>query len=257
VLDQITYGAFGNILSQTNSSNAPRYLYAGGEWDANLGLYHFGARWDDPVNGRWISQDPLGLAPDPNPYRYVGNGPTDSVDPTGMQTSQGSGNNRWNRQSFPYASDGYFDTYRWILDGNQARLEIWLGGQWYRVARDGFHGSNTRPVAGRPGWLWDYSRGGQPVLVPGGRWVSPRPPPIITTVPAQPVTPPLLRTIVEAGRIFIYLPNGRRIQVGIMAGGPRFPTPNPFGIPPPPGVPIYDPSRLPLIFPGPGGYIDY
>src|SRR6516164_9080599 len=78
VLDQITYGAFGNILSQTNSSNAPRYLYAGGEWDGNLGLYHFGARWDDPVDGRWISQDPLGLGPDPNPYRYVANGPTNA-----------------------------------------------------------------------------------------------------------------------------------------------------------------------------------
>jgi RHS repeat-associated protein len=84
VLDQITYGAFGNILSQTNSSNAPRYLYAGGEWDANLGLYHFGARWDDPVNGRWISQDPLGLGPDGNSYRYVANSPITYVDPSGL-----------------------------------------------------------------------------------------------------------------------------------------------------------------------------
>jgi RHS repeat-associated protein len=84
VLDQITYGAFGNILSQTNSSNAPRYLYAGGEWDGNLGLYHFGARWDDPVDGRWISQDPLSLGPDTNPYRYVGNEPTSFTDPNGL-----------------------------------------------------------------------------------------------------------------------------------------------------------------------------
>src|SRR5439155_8379942 len=78
------YGAFGNILSQTDSANAPRFLYASGEWDNNLGLYHFGARWDDPVDGRWISQDPLGLGPDTNPYRYVGNGPVNRTDPTGL-----------------------------------------------------------------------------------------------------------------------------------------------------------------------------
>jgi len=83
VLDQITYGAFGNILSQTNSSNAPRFLYAGGQWDANLGEYLFGARWQDAVDGRWISQDPLGLSPDTNPYRYVHNSPADGTDPTG------------------------------------------------------------------------------------------------------------------------------------------------------------------------------
>jgi len=82
-LDKITYGAFGNILSQTNSSCAPRFLYAGGEWDGNLGLYLFGARWDDPVDGRWVSRDPLGLRPDDNPYRYVENAPLALTDPTG------------------------------------------------------------------------------------------------------------------------------------------------------------------------------
>src|SRR5262249_59515386 len=95
ILDQITYGAFGNILSQTNSSNAPRYLYAGGEWDANLGLYHFGARWDDPVDGRWISQDPLGLGPDANPYRYVGNSAINFIDPTGQQLSLANPQAQW------------------------------------------------------------------------------------------------------------------------------------------------------------------
>jgi RHS repeat-associated protein len=86
VLDQITYGAFGNILSQTSPSNAPRFLYAGGEWDGNLGLYHFGARWDDPIDGRWISQDPSGFeAGDANLYRYVNNKPTQEVDPSGLE----------------------------------------------------------------------------------------------------------------------------------------------------------------------------
>ena len=30
-----------------------------------------------------VSQDPPGLGPDSNPYRYCGNGPTDGTDPSG------------------------------------------------------------------------------------------------------------------------------------------------------------------------------
>jgi uncharacterized protein RhaS with RHS repeats len=49
-----------------------------------LGLYHFGDRWYDPLNGRFISQDPTGFsASDANLYRYVSNQPTDAIDPTG------------------------------------------------------------------------------------------------------------------------------------------------------------------------------
>ena len=42
-------------------------------------------RWFDPTVGKWLSQDPSGLAPDTNPYRYCGNAPTDAVDPSGTQ----------------------------------------------------------------------------------------------------------------------------------------------------------------------------
>jgi RHS repeat-associated protein len=41
------------------------------------------SRWYDSTIGKWLSQDPLGPAPDSNPYRYCGNGPTNAVDPTG------------------------------------------------------------------------------------------------------------------------------------------------------------------------------
>jgi uncharacterized protein RhaS with RHS repeats len=40
----------------------------------------------DPTIGRWTSQDPIGFeAGDANLYRYVGNGPTNAVDPTGLK----------------------------------------------------------------------------------------------------------------------------------------------------------------------------
>lgn len=39
----------------------------------------------DPKIGRWLSEDPAGLTVDANPYRYVGNSPTNYTDPSGMQ----------------------------------------------------------------------------------------------------------------------------------------------------------------------------
>jgi hypothetical protein len=38
----------------------------------------------DSSVGRWLEQDPLGLAAGPNPYEYVGNDPTNATDPTGL-----------------------------------------------------------------------------------------------------------------------------------------------------------------------------
>jgi RHS repeat-associated protein len=84
VEDQINYDAYGNIVTETNAAAGGRLKYAGGQYDGGLGLTLFGARWYNSAAGRWLSQDPLGLGPDSNPYRYVGNGPTDGTDPSGL-----------------------------------------------------------------------------------------------------------------------------------------------------------------------------
>jgi RHS repeat-associated protein len=84
VEDQINYDAYGNVVSETNAAAGGRLKYAGGQYDGGLGLTLFGARWYNSAAGRWLSQDPLGLGPDSNPYRYVGNGPTDGTDPSGL-----------------------------------------------------------------------------------------------------------------------------------------------------------------------------
>jgi hypothetical protein len=39
-------------------------------------------RWYDPKTGRWLSENPIQA--DVNLYRYVGNGPTNWIDPTGF-----------------------------------------------------------------------------------------------------------------------------------------------------------------------------
>ena len=70
---------------QSNASEGDRFGYAGMQTDAVTGLYFDQARWYDPQSGRFISIDPTGFtAGDTDLYRYVGNGPSNVVDPYGL-----------------------------------------------------------------------------------------------------------------------------------------------------------------------------
>ena len=86
VVNHIRYDTFGQIVGQTNTAFQPWFAYTGRELDPAVGLYFYRARWYDPRAGRFLSEDPLGFAAgDVNLSRYVGNGPTLWVDPSGMQ----------------------------------------------------------------------------------------------------------------------------------------------------------------------------
>ena len=84
VLDQRVYDAFGNITSETNPSQGDRFGSQGMQWEAVPALYVTWGRQFDPKTGRWTTVDPSGLRPDSNRFRYVGNGPTNGTDPTGL-----------------------------------------------------------------------------------------------------------------------------------------------------------------------------
>jgi RHS repeat-associated protein len=73
------YGA--TTASGATSTNAAQYT--GRENDAN-GLYYYRARYYNPTTGRFISEDPLGLAAGPNVYAYAADDPVDLNDPSGM-----------------------------------------------------------------------------------------------------------------------------------------------------------------------------
>ena len=89
-LDHIVYDPYGNIVTETNSSNGDRSEFAGMEYDSTTGIYYDHARYYDAAVGRFISQDPKGFAAgDANLYRYVGNAPTIATDPTGTQDGGG------------------------------------------------------------------------------------------------------------------------------------------------------------------------
>src|SRR5207248_4200184 len=86
VLDRIEYDAFGRRAGETAPGVAGRYGYTGREADDDLGLQYNRARWYDPVAGRWTGEDPEGFdAGDSNLSRYVGNGPTNATDPSGLE----------------------------------------------------------------------------------------------------------------------------------------------------------------------------
>jgi len=86
VIDHIQYDSFGNVLSETNPDAGDRFKFTGREYDSETGLYYYRARYYESEAGRFISNDPIGFeAGDANFFRYVGNGPTNATDPSGLQ----------------------------------------------------------------------------------------------------------------------------------------------------------------------------
>ncbi|MEX2122008.1 MAG: RHS repeat-associated core domain-containing protein [Pirellulales bacterium] len=83
LVHHLVYEAFGALTS--GDPTATRYQFTGREWDADLGLYYYRARWYDPQTGRFISEDPIGFeGGDANLNRYVGNDPANFTDPSGL-----------------------------------------------------------------------------------------------------------------------------------------------------------------------------
>jgi RHS repeat-associated protein len=76
------YDSFGRILSQAGTPQTP-YAFSGREFDAESGLYYYRARYYDPRLGRFISEDPNGIAAGMNLYAYAANNPGVLRDPSG------------------------------------------------------------------------------------------------------------------------------------------------------------------------------
>lgn len=75
------YDPWGVFLAGTTSSGL---AFVGREWDSEIELYYFRARYYSPALGRMISEDPVGVRVSPNLYTYVRNHPIDSIDPSGL-----------------------------------------------------------------------------------------------------------------------------------------------------------------------------
>ncbi len=86
VVNHLAYNSFGEITSQSDSDFQPLHGYTGRELDPDTGLMYYRHRWYDPATRQFLSQDPIGFAAgDTNLVRYVGNGPTNFIDPSGRE----------------------------------------------------------------------------------------------------------------------------------------------------------------------------
>jgi RHS repeat-associated protein len=104
VIDHLAFDTYGNITSETSPANGDRFKFAAREYDSATGLYFNRARYYDPATGRFISQDPMSFAAgDTDLYRYVGNGPTNATDPSGL--------------------DAYSDNYGYQTRADQQRFQ--------------------------------------------------------------------------------------------------------------------------------------
>lgn len=84
VAQEITYDPFGEVISDSNPGFQP-FGYAGGLYEHETGLTHFGAREYDAELGRWTASDPIGFGGgDTNLYGYVVQDPVNLVDPSGL-----------------------------------------------------------------------------------------------------------------------------------------------------------------------------
>lgn len=75
------YNAYGGVTVSGAINDNP-YQFTGRENDGT-GLYYYRARYYAPAMGRFVAQDPLGLAAGENVYAYVNNNPIGFTDPTG------------------------------------------------------------------------------------------------------------------------------------------------------------------------------
>jgi RHS repeat-associated protein len=85
------YSAFG--LPEDHRGDPQPYRFTGREWDKEIGLYYYRARYYGPDTGRFLREDPVkGFLRYPstlNLYPYVTSNPLRFVDPLGLQGSRG------------------------------------------------------------------------------------------------------------------------------------------------------------------------
>jgi RHS repeat-associated protein len=136
VLERFIYDPYGGatVLSSTwaNATDGYnwQYMFQGGRYDSNSGLYSFQRREYDPVLGRWIEQDSSGYADGANLNQFVGGNPIDYVDATGLV---GEGAHHWIPKYLGGADDG---------------IMTWLDSSQHNLAHDfwadhGFGGPNS------------------------------------------------------------------------------------------------------------------
>jgi RHS repeat-associated protein len=101
IVESYRFDAWGRVLGVYDSSGSPtgnqqsqignRFLWQGREYSWKTRFYFFRARWYDPITGRFLSNDPIGISGGLNMYILAGNCVTMFGDPFGLCTEVESG----------------------------------------------------------------------------------------------------------------------------------------------------------------------
>ena len=83
IVQNYVYDAYGNAKSSLGLTNSFRYTAR--EFDPETGLYYDRARYYDPTQGRFLSEDPIGFGGGNDFYPYADNNPVAYSDPFGLQ----------------------------------------------------------------------------------------------------------------------------------------------------------------------------
>ena len=107
---------------QTSRVNHNRF-FTNREYDTDLQLYYYRARWYSPALGRFMSRDPLGYADGVNIYAYVWNNPTTYVDPWGTEKQLLPGPSRewksFKEMTWAEVGNKIYDQWDWQELGNK------------------------------------------------------------------------------------------------------------------------------------------
>jgi len=103
IVESYRFDAWGRVIGVYDADGTPltesavgnHYLWQGRWYSWNTGLYYFRARWYDPVTGRWLSKDPIGISGGLNQYVFAGNNPVNYVDPFGLDSIYIYGDSGW------------------------------------------------------------------------------------------------------------------------------------------------------------------
>lgn len=124
ILDRFGGGPITNSWGTAHSAIGNPWMFTGRQFDEETGLYFYRARYYDPVKGRFLQRDPIGIWGDPanlgNKYAYVGNNPSSATDPMGRRTCKwyqfgclackaGCATAYWARVTFCYANQAVTD----------------------------------------------------------------------------------------------------------------------------------------------------
>lgn len=128
-----TFNAFGEVTTSSGSVTS-NFGYIGREYDPETGLLYLRARYYDPSNGRFISEDPLRFVTEA-PYFYASNSPLNFTDPSGLAPGDWwdprTPANVWNQLNPFNANGSLSNTATAIWDS----LSGMATGNWEQVAQ--------------------------------------------------------------------------------------------------------------------------